>query len=149
MADLKFGHSAGPTCITSGLYGESASGFGTLGRNTLRGPNYFDSDFSLMKYLRIPKWEQARFGLGAQFYNVFNHPNFEIPVANVGSSAFGQIIRTVSGQTPPFGAVLGADASPRIIQLKGAVQFLIPSGASRGAVFGPPLFFIGPEEERI
>jgi outer membrane receptor protein involved in Fe transport len=115
--------SAGPTCIASGLYGESASGFGTLGRNTLRGPNYFDSDFSLMKYLRIPKWEQARFGLGAQFYNVFNHPNFDIPVANVGSSAFGQIIRTVSGPTTPFGAVLGADASPRIIQLKAQFSF--------------------------
>jgi outer membrane receptor protein involved in Fe transport len=115
--------SAGPTCIASGLYGPSASGFGTLGRNTLRGPNYFNSDFAIMKFVHIPKWEQARLGLGAQFYNVFNHPNFDIPVANVGSSAFGQVIRTVSGPTSPFGAVLGADASARIIQLKAQFSF--------------------------
>jgi len=105
------------------LYGPSANGFGTLGRNSLRGPNYFNSDFATMKFVHISKWEQARLGLGAQFYNVFNHANFDVPVANVGSSAFGQIIRTVSGPTSPFGAVLGADASARIIPLKAQFSF--------------------------
>jgi len=115
--------SAGPSCISSAAYGPSASGFGTLGRNTLRGPNYFNSDFSIMKFIHIPKWEQAKFGIGAQLYNVFNHPNFDMPVANVASSAFGQIIRTVSGPTTPFGSTLGADASPRLIQLKAQFTF--------------------------
>ena len=116
--------SAGPTCIGAGLYTTSGTGFGTLGRNTLRGPDYFNADFSVMKYIRVPKWERAKFGIGAQFYNVFNHPNYDVPIANVANTgSFGQIIRTVSGPTSPFGSVLGADASPRLIQLKAQFTF--------------------------
>lgn len=114
---------AGPTCLNTSAFTASATGFGDLGRNTLRGPNYLGNDFAIMKYIHIPKWEQAKFGFGAQFYNVFNHPNFDMPVANVASSSFGQIIRTVAGPTTPFGAVLGADASPRLIQLKAQFSF--------------------------
>jgi len=77
-----------------------------------------------MKYVRMPKWEKAKLGIGAQFYNVFNHPNYDLPIANVASTGnFGQIIRTVSGPTSPFGSVLGADASPRLIQLKAQFTF--------------------------
>jgi hypothetical protein len=115
--------SAGPSCISSTAFSASGTGFGTIGRNTLRGPNYFDSDFSIMKFIHIPKWEQAKLGIGAQFYNVFNHANFDMPVSNIASSAFGQVIRTVSGPTTPFGSVLGADASPRLIQLKAQFTF--------------------------
>jgi hypothetical protein len=115
--------SAGPSCINPSLYTTSLNGFGNLGRNTLRGPDYFNSDFSIMKYIHIPKWEQAKLGIGAQFYNVFNHPNFDMPVGNVASSQFGNVLRTVSGPTSPFGSVLGADASPRLIQLKAQFTF--------------------------
>jgi hypothetical protein len=115
--------SAGPSCISGAAYSTSANGFGTLGRNTLRGPSYFDSDFSIMKFIRIPKWEQAKLGIGAQFYNVFNHANFDIPVANIASNQFGNILRTVAGPTTPYGSSLGADASPRLIQLKAQFSF--------------------------
>jgi hypothetical protein len=116
--------SAGPTCIPGGLYTTSGTGFGTLGRNTLRGPDYFNADFSIMKYIQVPKWEKAKFGIGAQFYNVFNHPNYDLPIANVANTGnLGQIVRTVSGPTSPFGSVLGADASPRLIQLKAQFTF--------------------------
>lgn len=90
--------------------------FGNLGRNTYRGPNYRNADFSLMKHTKIT--ESTEFVLGAQFFNVFNHPNFDAPVLDVSSSRFGQITKTVSGPTTVFGSVLGADASPRLIQLK-------------------------------
>ena len=77
-----------------------------------------------MKYIQVPKWEKAKFGIGAQFYNVFNHPNYDLPIANVAATgSFGQIVRTVSGPTSPFGSVLGADASPRLIQLKAQFTF--------------------------
>jgi hypothetical protein len=77
-----------------------------------------------MKYIQVPKREKAKFGIGAQFYNVFNHPNCELPIANVANTGnFGQIIRTVSGPTSPFGSVLGADASPRLIQLEAQFTF--------------------------
>jgi hypothetical protein len=90
--------------------------FGNVGRNTIRGPKYRNFDFSLMKHTKIT--EGTEFVFGAQFFNVFNHPNFDAPVLDVGSSHFGQIIKTVSSPTTVFGSVLGADASPRLIQLK-------------------------------
>src|SRR5260370_35138906 len=111
--------SAGPTCIASGLFATSPNGFGTLGRNTLRGPDYFNADFSIMKYIQVPKWEKAKFGIGAQFYNVFNNPNYDLPIANVANTAnFGQIVRTVSGPTSAFVSGLGANASQRLIKLQ-------------------------------
>jgi hypothetical protein len=77
-----------------------------------------------LKYIQVPKWEKAKFGIGAQFYNVFNHPNYDLPIANASKTgSFGQIVRTVSGPTSPFGSVLGADASPRLIQLKAQFTF--------------------------
>jgi hypothetical protein len=46
-----------------------------------------------------------------------------MPVGNVSSSLFGKITRTVSGPTTIFGGLLGADASPRLIQLKVQLTF--------------------------
>ena len=76
-----------------------------------------------MKNTKIPGWEPAQFGIGAQFFNVLNHPNFDMPVGNISSSLFGRITRTVSGPTTIFGGLLGADASPRLIQLKVQLTF--------------------------
>lgn len=97
------------------------STFGNVTRNSLRGPSYWNSDFSLMKHTKIH--ERAEMVIGAQFFNVFNHPNFDEPVADISSSRFGQIIKTVSPPTTMFGSVLGADASPRLVQLKLQFRF--------------------------
>jgi hypothetical protein len=103
-------------CLNKADFSLSPNGFGNVGRNTIRGPHYWNTDFSLMKHTKIT--ERAEFVLGAQFFNVFNHPNFDAPVLDISSSRFGQVIKTVSGPTTAFGSVLGADASPRLIQLK-------------------------------
>lgn len=92
--------------------------FGNVGRNTIRGPHYWNTDFSLLKHTKLAGERGPEFVFGAQFFNVFNHPNFDAPVTNVASSSFGQITRTVSSPTTIFGSGLGADASPRLIQLK-------------------------------
>ena len=107
-------------CLNPADYTTSSSGFGNVGRNTIRGPRYFDSDFSLMKHTKI--YERAEFVLGAQFFNVFNHPNFDAPLLDTANARFGQILKTVSAPTTMFGSVLGADASPRLVQLK--LQFI-------------------------
>jgi len=99
------------------------AGFGNVRRNSLVGPNYVNSDFALMKYTSFPHWEKARFGFGAQFFNVFNHPNFQQPVGDVSSAEFGKVIATVSPATSIFGSGLGADSSPRLIQLKAQFEF--------------------------
>lgn len=107
-------------CLNPANFTTSPDGFGNLGRNTFRGPHYFNSDFSLMKHTKIK--ESTEFVFGAQFFNVFNHPNFDAPILDVSNPRFGQIVKTVSGPTTMFGSVLGADASPRLIQLK--LQFV-------------------------
>jgi hypothetical protein len=86
-------------------------------RNQFYGPHYFDTDFTLMKYTSIPHWEGAKVGIGAQFFNLFNHPNFEPPVNDIANGAFGNVSYTVNTPTSILGSFLGGDASPRLIQL--------------------------------
>jgi Carboxypeptidase regulatory-like domain len=109
------------SCLNPANFTTSATGFGNVGRNTVRGPYYWNTDFSFMKHTKI--WERAEFVVGAQFFNVFNHPNFDAPIMDTSSPRFGQIIKTVSSPTTVFGSVLGADASPRLIQLKLQLSF--------------------------
>jgi hypothetical protein len=108
-------------CLNVNDFASSSGGFGNVGRNTLRGPGYWNSDFSIMKH--IPIAEGASLVIGAQFYNVFNHPNFQAPVGDVANPEFGQVIGTVSPPTTVFGSFLGADASPRLIQVKLEASF--------------------------
>jgi len=86
-------------------------------RNQFYGPHYFDTDFTLMKYTAIPRWEGAKLGIGAQFFNLFNHPNFEPPVNDINNGTFGSVLYTVNTPTSILGSFLGGDASPRLVQL--------------------------------
>ena len=103
----------------------SPTGFGNQTRNQYRGPGYFSTDMSIMKNFKIPHWEAAKFGVGFQFFNLTNHPNFDKPVNDIarGKGVFGTIISLVSAPTSIFGAFLGADASPRIAQLRAQFVF--------------------------
>jgi Carboxypeptidase regulatory-like domain/TonB-dependent Receptor Plug Domain len=113
-----------PADFSQNVNGEGIPlGFGNVSRNSLTGPVYFNSDFAIMKFTSLPKFETAKVGLGVQFFNVFNHPNFQQPVGDVSSTLFGQVISTVSPATSIFGSGLGADSSPRLIQLKAQFVF--------------------------
>jgi hypothetical protein len=61
--------------------------------------------------------ETAKLGVGVQFFNLFNHPNFEGPVNDVNNASFGHVLDTVNTPTSILGSFLGGDASPRLIQL--------------------------------
>jgi hypothetical protein len=74
-----------------------------------------------MKYTGIT--ERAKIGVGFQFFNLFNHPNFDQPLNDVSNPAFGLIQRTVNTPTSILGSFLGGDASPRLIQLKAEFKF--------------------------
>jgi len=99
--------------------------FGSQRRNQFFGPGYFDTDFTVMKYTGVPKWESAKLGLGVQFFNILNHPNFDQPVRDIsnGSGQFGQILRMVNTPTSILGSFLGGDAAPRLIQLTAKLNF--------------------------
>ena len=99
--------------------------FGTQRRNQFFGPGYFDTDFTVIKYTGIPHWEGAKFGIGAQFFNILNHPNFDQPIRDISNSAgqFGQIVKMVNTPTSILGSFLGGDAAPRLIQLTAKINF--------------------------
>ena len=113
------------TCLNPALFETdfAETGFGNLGRNAFIGPHFFDTDFSIMKMTKIPHWERGQLGIGAQFFNLFNHPNFDQPVGDVASGAFGQTILQVASPTSILGSFLGGDNSPRLIQIKAQIVF--------------------------
>jgi len=62
-------------------------------------------------------------GIGFQFFNVFNHPNFGLPNSDSSSDGFGQISYMEQPPTGILGAGLGGGGSSRMIQLKAQLQF--------------------------
>ena len=51
--------------------------FGTQQRNSIYGPHFWNVDFSLAKNTRIS--ERVGLQFRAEFFNIFNHPNFALP----------------------------------------------------------------------
>ena len=129
VGPLSCGSSATTTpCLSTSQFISpiGAGGIGTFGdqrRNQVYGPMFFDTDMTLMKNFSIPHWEGAKFQIGAQAFNLFNHPNFDQPIGDLSSAQFGSIVRTVGPPTSLFGSFLGGDASPRAVQIKAQLQF--------------------------
>ena len=90
-------------------------------RNSFYGPGYFDIDTSL--YKNFPITEHMRFQIGAQAYNLLNHPNFANPGGNVAGGGLGSITSTVSAPTSPYGSFQGSAVSGRVMVLSGRLQF--------------------------
>lgn len=75
-----------------------------------------------MKKSKIHGWEGATLGIGFQFFNVFNHPNFGFPINQVGP-LLGEILYLQQSPTSVLGSGVGGDAAPRMIQIKAQLQF--------------------------
>ena len=103
--------------------------FGTLGRNALRGPDFWWSDLYLTKW--FPIREKVKLRVDAQFFNVFNHPNFSLPsmvVAGIPGNrstqtGFGALTSATSPPTGLLGVGLGGDSSPRMIAFQARLEF--------------------------
>jgi hypothetical protein len=68
-----------------------AGQFGNEGRNAVRGPGLEDVDLSLFKYFPIGETRRVQFR--AECFNLLNHPNFGLPMNDLESPAFGQILQ--------------------------------------------------------
>jgi len=116
---------AGTPCLNAAAFLDTSQ-FATTGispqrRNQYVGPHYFDMDMSLFKNFKIG--ERVQFGVGAQAFNVFNHPNFSNPDNGIGDSTFGQILSMQPLPTSPYGVFLGFDSSVRVVQVSGKLTF--------------------------
>ena len=66
--------------------------FGTVGRNTLRGPGFFEADASIFRTFAIT--ERLQFQFRAEALNATNHANFANPAADVTGANFGFVTAT-------------------------------------------------------
>ena len=67
-----------------------AGQFGNAGRDIARGPAFTDLDVSLIRQFALA--EMMRLQFRAECFNIANHPNFGLPVADLNSTNFGQIL---------------------------------------------------------
>ncbi len=77
--------------------GPNQGRFGTLGRDTFRGPGFKQFDFALIKdtpFGRRGKNDLGMVEFRAEFFNLFNIVNFGLPSNTVRGSGFGIISRT-------------------------------------------------------
>jgi hypothetical protein len=103
--------------------------FGNLGRNSLRGPDFAWSDFYLTKWFALR--EHLKMRVDGQFFNVFNHPNFGLPVLGYAGipgnrstqTGFGALTYTTAPPTGLLGVGLGGDSSPRMIAFQARLEF--------------------------
>ena len=101
-----------------------------IGRNSFRGPRYFNIDMSLVKQTRLPGFlgEAANLELRANFFNVFN-------ILNLSSFAFGSDAVTIGffdprgpnepgvlTNNPRFGIATGG-LSGRVVELQARFRF--------------------------
>ena len=81
--------------------------YGTLPRNSFRGPTRGNFDLSLAKKIPIVG-ERFSAELRADFFNIFNHTEFQMPTLTYADPSFGQVTSTYD---------------PRIIQLAVRLSF--------------------------
>jgi hypothetical protein len=82
-----------PLCSQSTPIGR----FGNSAANILAGPPIGNLDFGLQKDFKVSERFVLQFS--ALFVNIFNHPNFSVPAANISAPAQAGVI---SGQTRPL-----------------------------------------------
>ena len=81
----------------------AGTGFGDSGPGIVFGPGQFNWDTAILKTTKI--WEHGTLQFRTEFYNVWNHPQFDPPFGN-----------NVSGFSPPFGKITSTSTTPRVIQ---------------------------------
>jgi Carboxypeptidase regulatory-like domain len=86
-----------PTCFVA----PAANELGNASRVPATGPDFVNTDFSVIKQIGLPR--EMGLNFRAEFFNLFNHSQFGAPVNDVSSPGFGFVQSTVN--------------NPRLIQL--------------------------------
>jgi carboxypeptidase family protein/TonB-dependent receptor-like protein len=75
---------------------------GTLGRNAVRGPGFWNLDFALSKNLKFS--ERWRLQLRCDMFNALNHTNFTGFSTSINAADFGRLTSTRGARTVQFNA---------------------------------------------
>ncbi|HEY8716228.1 MAG TPA: hypothetical protein VIM00_12680, partial [Candidatus Acidoferrum sp.] len=106
--------------LNPNAFSDPVGEFGNLGRDQIYGPGFKNVDFSLSKNFRVK--ETAALQFRAEFFNIFNHPNYSLPNGFItpGSAPAGEISSTpdVAQGNPGLGG-----GGPRVLQLALRFQF--------------------------
>ena len=95
--------------INASCFVAPASGeLGNASRVPVVGPDFVNTDFSVIKQFALPRKEMG-LNFRAEFFNLFNHPQFGMPVNDVNASGFGAVNSTVN--------------NPRLVQLALKLSF--------------------------
>jgi len=68
---------------------------GNASRVPVVGPDFVNTDFSVIKQFALP-WENMGLNFRAEFFNLFNHAQFGLPVNDVNALGFGSVNSTVN-----------------------------------------------------
>jgi hypothetical protein len=83
--------------VPRGIYGDARRGL-------IYGPGDVNSDLAVMRFLELPS--NVRLQLRGEFFNAFNHTNFNNPNTTVSSTTFGRITGTGAGRVVQLAAKL-------------------------------------------
>jgi hypothetical protein len=91
-------------CFTQPAAGQ----LGNASRAPVTGPDFVNTDFSVIKQFKLP-WENMGLNFRAEFFNLFNHAQFATP--NSTSS-----LATPDIATAGFGSIAATVNNPRLVQ---------------------------------
>jgi outer membrane receptor protein involved in Fe transport len=99
---------------------------GTLARNAVRGFPVYQVDLAFRRRFNLS--ERLNVELRAEFFNIFNHPNFADPVASLTSTSFGRSTQMLGRSLGSGGATGGQNplyqvGGPRSVQLALKIHF--------------------------
>jgi hypothetical protein len=110
VADCNAGNAAhgklewiNPSCFVAPPSGE----LGDASRVPATGPDFVNTDFSVIKQIGLPR--EMGLNFRAEFFNLFNHPQFGSPVGDVSQPGFGFVQSTIP--------------NPRVVQLALKLSF--------------------------
>jgi Carboxypeptidase regulatory-like domain len=104
---------------TPGIASTGGTGYGNAGLGVILGPGQFNFDATLQKTTRVGGiHEDASLVFRAEFFNVFNHSQFNAPTGGPGPSGSQTDVSNSS-----FGQITSMSVNPRLLQFALKYQF--------------------------
>jgi hypothetical protein len=81
--------------INTACFTKAIGHLGDASRVPVYGPDFVNTDFSVIKQFTLP-WENMGLNFRAEFFNLFNHAQFTLPINDINAPGFGAVNNTVN-----------------------------------------------------